>query len=128
MNNKRSDADQPLAIETWGWKYHHTGIPTAEIKAGERFLEKFGMYISGFETSPFGIEWMRFEPGSCIHPLIQRVPHLAFEVDDLDNELKVHDLEILTPPNSPAEGTRVAMIIHNGAPVELIEFERKIKR
>jgi hypothetical protein len=31
-------------------------------------------------------------------------------------------LEILTPPNSPGEGITVAMIVNNGAPVELIEF------
>jgi len=66
----------------------------------------------------------RYEPGSPVHELIRRIPHVAFEVDDLDEELKKHDFKILTPPNSPGQGTRVAMIEHNGAPVELIEFEK----
>lgn len=65
---------------------------------------------------------MRFEKDSPIDPLIQKVPHVAFEVDDLDLELKIHQFKILTQSNSPGNGVRVAMIEHNGAPVELIEF------
>ena len=68
---------------------------------------------------------MRFEADSPIHPLIQQVPHLAFEVDDLDRELRLHQFNILTLPNEPGEGIRVAMIEHNGAPIELIEFKNK---
>jgi hypothetical protein len=30
---------------------------------------------------------------------------------------------VITAPNSPAEGIRVAVIAHNGAPIELIEFK-----
>jgi hypothetical protein len=37
---------------------------------------------------------------------------------------KYHHLGIPTntEPNSPSDGVRVAMIEHNGAPIELIEF------
>ncbi|HXY34197.1 MAG TPA: hypothetical protein VEI07_08220 [Planctomycetaceae bacterium] len=80
------------------------------------------MYISGFDSSPFGIEWMRFEPGSPLPELIKTVPHIAFEVDDLDAALLGH--EILYGPTSPSPGVRSAMIIHNGAPVELIAFRK----
>jgi hypothetical protein len=122
---KRQDEEPPLAIAEWGWRYHHLGIPTDQSMKGERYLPQFKFYVTGFDSSPFGIEWMRFEPDSPIDGLIQRVPHLAFEVDDLDAELDRHDFNILTPPNSPGEGTRVAMIVHNGAPIELIEFNKK---
>lgn len=110
----------PLAIEEWGWKYHHIGIPTSESKEGEVYLGEFGMYVTGFETSPYGIEWMRFEENSPISGLIQKVPHIAFVVENLDEALK--GKTILSEPNSPSEEVRVAMIIHNGAPVELMEF------
>jgi len=120
----RHEYELPDCIEEWGWKYHHLGIPTTEKKNNERYLPQFKFYISGFSTSPFGVEWMRFEPDSPMDPLIQTVPHLAFEVADLDFELKKRNFKILTPPNPPMEGVRVAMIEHNGAPIELIEFER----
>ena len=82
------------------------------------------MYVSGFRRSPFGIEWMRFEEDSPIHELVKTLPHLAFEVKDLDKELS-RGFHVITAPNPPSEGVRVAMIEHNGAPVELIEFLSK---
>lgn len=124
MKIKRQDNEPPLATSAWGWRYHHLGIPTDEMIKGERYLPQFKLYVSGFDSSPYGIEWMRFEKDSPVDELIKRVPHIAFEVDDLDSELSRHDFNILTPPNSPGEGTRVAMIIHNGAPIELIEFKK----
>jgi hypothetical protein len=54
--------------------------------------------------------------------LIQAVPHIAFEVANIENELSAHDFKIISETNSPSEGIRVVMIEHNGAPVELIEF------
>jgi hypothetical protein len=66
---------------------------------------------------------MRFEADSPIHQLVQTVPHLAFEVDDLDFELSNRGFHIITAPNPPSDGVRVAMIEHNGAPIELIEFK-----
>jgi hypothetical protein len=128
MKKSRSDNEAPRAIEKWGWKYHHLGIPTNRVMAGEKYLARFDIAVSGFQTSPFGIEWMRYGERSTIHKLIQTIPHLAFEVDDLDRELKAHKFEILTSPNSPSDGVRVVMIEHNGAPVELIEFKKTERR
>jgi hypothetical protein len=125
MNKIRLDREPPEAIEKWGWKYHHLGIPTDKIMPDEHYLPLFKFYVSGFPDSPYGIEWMRFENDSPIDKLIQTVPHIAFEVDDLDLELKIHDFKVISEPNPPAEGTRVAMIEHNGAPIELIEFRTK---
>jgi hypothetical protein len=124
MDSNRKDNDPPLAISEWVWRYHHVGIPIENRIRNEKYLSQYKFYVSGFESSPYGIEWMRFEKDSPVNDVIKKVPHVAFEVDDLDLELARHNFEILTPPNSPGEGTRVAMIIHNGAPVELIEFEK----
>jgi hypothetical protein len=128
MIKQRPDYELPESIEQWGWKYHHLGIPTNTIMPDEKYLPQFKLYVSGFSTSPFGIEWMRYEKDSPINKLIQTVPHIAFEVEDLDRELANRDLNVITPPNPPSEGVRVAMIEHNGAPIELIEFKRNTKR
>jgi len=122
---KRTETDLPLATEKWGWKYHHLGVPTNIKKENERYLPAFGFHISGFESCPFGIEWMRFEADSHMHELIKTVPHLAFEVEDIDYELRSRNFKVIAEPNSPSDGIRVAMIEHNGAPIELIEFVRK---
>lgn len=122
MINIRLDNEAAECIEKWGWKYHHIGIPTTNILPNEKYIPHLKFYVSGFSTSPYGIEWMRFEEDSPIHPLVQKIPHIAFEVEDLDIELEKHHFNILTAPNPPSEGVRVAMIEHNGAPIELIEF------
>lgn len=122
MEIKRQDHEPPLATGEWGWRYHHMGIPTNEPINGGVYLTLLKICVGGFDTSPYGIEWMHFDPDCSIPELIQRIPHIAFEVDDLDQELGRHDFKIITAPNSPGDGIRVAMIEHNGAPIELIEF------
>jgi hypothetical protein len=103
--------------------YHHLGIPTNEKHNGEEYLEKFKTYVSGYESSPYGIEWMRYEPGAPLPELVKTVPHIAFEVDDLEKELE--GKEILIQPNSPSEGVTVAFIVDNGAPVEFLQFTKR---
>jgi hypothetical protein len=112
--------EPPPVSAQLGWRYHHIGIPSTVVRDGELHLKQFGVFIVGFQSSPYGIEWMRFEPGSPIHELIRTVPHVAFEVDDLDAALEGQT--VIHPPGSPSDGVRSAMIVHNGAPVELISF------
>ena len=121
----REEHELPLASEQWGWKYHHLGIPTTLKLPGEQYIAHLKFYVSGFSSSPFGIEWMRFDSDCPLDKLIQTVPHLAFEVQSITFELVTHNFHILSPPNSPAEGIQVVMIEHNGAPVELIEFDNQ---
>jgi hypothetical protein len=120
----RSDNELPLAVTEWGWKYHHLGIPTKKKLPDETYLPQYNFYVSGFKTSPFGIEWMRFEKDSPVDKLIQTVPHLAFEVKDIDHELAEHKFKVISKPCKTIKGIKVAMIEYNGAPVELIEFEK----
>lgn len=116
----RNDKDLPYATTEYGWRYHHIGIPTSIPRANERYLKEYKMYVSGFDTSDYGIEWMRFEADSPISDIVQRVPHIAFEVDDLESA--VEGKKLIGGISSPAPGIRVAMIIENDAPVELLEF------
>jgi hypothetical protein len=118
----RKEHEAPAAVAEWGWRYHHMGIPTETQRPGDVYLEEYGLYVSGFDTSPYGVEWMRFEPGSPISELIRTVPHIAFTVDNLDHALE--GKELIGDPSSPMPGIKVAMILHNGMPVELLEFDK----
>jgi len=124
-NIKRVDNEPPFVIAKLNWRFHHLGIPTREKMPDEEYLPKFKFYVSGFSTSPYGIEWMRFEDDCPISEIIKTIPHIAFEVDDLDKELDENDFEIIGKPGSPSKGVRTVMIRHNGAPIELIEFGEK---
>ncbi len=119
----RRDHEEPRATGAWGWRFHHVGVPTRQVMPGEHYIEQFRLYVSGFPTSPYGIEWMRFEEGSPVHDLIKSVPHVAFVVEDLAAALV--GKEVITQPNSPSDGLMVAMIIDNGCPIELMQFTRQ---
>lgn len=116
------DTELPLSINKWGWKYHHIGIPTDKPMQNEKYIKSLKMYVTGFDISPYGIEWMRFEKDSPISHLIQTVPHIAFEVENMNEALK--NKEIITSPHTISKGITVAMIIDNGAPIELLEFKK----
>ena len=118
----RKETDFPKAIEFWGWKFHHIGIPTSEHKDGEIHLPHLKFSVSGFTTSPFGVEWMRFDKDCELPELIQKVPHIAFVVNDLDNELRTTHGNILVKTNALMKGICVAMIEYDGCPIELIEI------
>ena len=123
LSRNRLDHEPPAAIAERGWRYHHLGIPTTSPRPGEVHIEHLGIHVEGFETSPTGVQWMRLDPDCGFPEVVCTVPHVAFEVDDLDAALE--GKEILLPPSVPSGGVRAAMILHNGAPIELIEFRGK---
>ena len=106
--------------EAVSYTYHHMGIPTTEVKEGERYSSTFKMYTTDGDND-FRIQWHRFEEGCPLHPLIQSVPHTAFKVSSID--LAIKNRKVILEPYYPFEGFRVAMVEIAGAPVEFIETD-----
>ena len=71
---------------------------------------------------PSGSSGCGTSPDCPLPELVQTVPHIAFEVDDLAAALVGH--EILIEPNSPSEGVLVAFVVCDGAPVEFLQIAR----
>lgn len=101
------------------YEFHHLGIPTAEIRAGERYSARFGMYTSDSECQLARVQYHRFDPDSHLHPLLQSKPHPAFKVDDLGRAIE--DRIVLLGPHEPIDGFLVAIILDGDVPVELIQ-------
>lgn len=78
------------------------------------------MTVSDHENNPFGIQWQRYWDNAPYPDLVKTVPHVAFEVDDLD--AAIVGRKVLIRPNSPSEGLLVAFVEVNGAPVELMQY------
>lgn len=102
-------------------RYHHYGIPTNERRDDETLVEVggFKLYSTPFEANKWHIQWHRFPEDHGLPELITKVPHIAFQVDDLDTEIE--GAKILFGPYSPLPGYRVAMIEEQGVPIELVE-------
>ena len=103
------------------FRYHHLGIPNNIKREGENYLESAKIFHTNFNDNPYGIEWMRFMPGSNVTEVVKIYPHVAFTVDNLEAALE--GKKVIIPPNSPSAGVRVAFIEHNGAPIEFLEYD-----
>src|SRR5262245_9559832 len=84
---KRLNHELPAVTAKLGWRYHHIGIPHTVPRAREHHVAHLGVHVAGLETSPYGIEWIRFAP------------------------------------TEPSVGVRVAFILDDGAPIELLQFD-----
>ena len=104
-------------------KYNHIGIPTKENFEGGIDIPELKMTVSDHANNPFGIQWQRYWENAPYPDLVKSVPHVAFEVEDMETALK--NQEVIIAPNSPSEGLTVAFIEVNGAPVELMCYEKK---
>ena len=102
-------------------RYHHYGIPTTEKRSDESLVEVegFKFYSTPFDANKWHIQWHRFPEGHGLPELVTQVPHIAFQVDDLNKEIE--GCKVLFGPYSPIEGYKVAMIEENGIPIELVE-------
>src|SRR5215472_3858435 len=94
-------------------RFHHVGIPTDKPLPEKDYIKKYKLYASGYLQSPYGVEWMKFDPDCPVPELIKTVPHVAFVVDDI--QAAIAGKQILIEPNSPTEGVTVAFIVDNGA-------------
>ena len=107
-------------------KYHHLGIPTKEPQEGEEYLPELKVYAGGFKTSEFGIELMRYEEGCPLPEIVKNMPHIAFEVDDINKAIV--GKRVIIEPNSPSKGVMVAFIEENGVPIEFIQIDNEDKQ
>ena len=89
---KRLNHELPAVTAKLGWRNHHLGIPHTTPRAQEHHVAHLGVHVAGFETSPYGIEWIRFEPHCHVPEIVRSVPHIAFAVDDLDEALKGREI------------------------------------
>ncbi len=102
------------------------GIPTKEKLKDEIYLKHLKMYTSGYGKNPYGVEWVRYEDDADFPGIVKNLPHVAFEVDDMEETLK--GKRVIIEPNSPSPGVIVAFIEDNGAPVEFLQIDRSIAK
>ena len=107
-------------------KYNHVGIPTSGSFEGEIPLPHLKLTVSDHRNNPFGIQWQRYWEAAPYPDLVKTVAHVAFEVDDLEAAIKGQ--KVIIEPNSPSRGVVVAFIEVNGAPVELLQVDRTIRK
>ena len=102
-------------------KYHHTGYPTSDKSENEVYLPQTKVtVVENAEDNPYQIEKLRFDNDSWVSDLIKKIPHIAFVVDNIEEEIK--DKKILIEPMLILGKIKMAFIEEDGVPIEFMQF------
>ena len=103
-------------------RFHHIGLVTAEPKPGEMYFESLKVWGTDPSADPNKIEWVRFKPESPLAgTLVAKMPHVSWQVDDLDREVAGKQLEV--GPLDVGGGIRIAYFLQDGALIEYLEIK-----
>lgn len=103
-------------------KINHFGVPTSVKQENENYAEAMKLYLTDFTQSENKIEFLRFEEGSPMPELLQKVPHIAYEVTSIKEEME--GAEVLLEPFVVSDELTCAFIVEEGIPIELMEFKK----
>ena len=75
-------------------QFMHVGVPTDKIMEGAVYAEAIKTYIVAPETNEFNIEYLRFEKDTPLPKELQTMVHVAYKVDDLDEQVKANTVVV----------------------------------
>ncbi len=99
--------------------FDHVGVPTEVKQPGEMWVEDTKVWVTDPLRHAHRIEYLRFEPDSPVVGAVRDLPHMAFQVDRLEEE--IGDAEILLGPFYPTDELRVVFVLKDGAVFEFME-------
>ena len=102
------------------YRYNHLGIPTTKRFVNEKYWPNYDIYISGSKENEFNIQWMKCGPKCTLPKIVQEIPHVGFEVDDIQKAIKGYN--VIFGPDNPIDGITIAFVLINDAPIEFIQF------
>jgi hypothetical protein len=107
-----------LRKEDLKMKYKGYIVPTTEPHENEMYVPNLDIYFT--TPNQYGVSWLRFGESSDIPSIIREQPHLAFDVDSIDEAIE--GKEVLVGPVEPKDmGVRTAVIVEDGVLIEFVE-------
>jgi hypothetical protein len=101
--------------------FHHVGVITDSVQPAEIYVPETKVFVTNPLDHPYRIEHLRFEPDSPVTGPVRNLPHIAFEVDDLEAEIA--GTEVLLGPFEPMPGVQVVFVQKDGAVFEYLQFD-----
>ena len=102
-------------------RFHHVGVITDSVQPGEIYVPETKVHVTNPLDHPYRIEYLRFEPDSPVTGPVRDLPHIAFEVESLQAEIKGE--KVLLGPFQAMPGLQVVFIHKDGAVFEFMEFD-----
>jgi hypothetical protein len=99
--------------------FDHVGVTTEEKQPGEMYVPETKVWVTDPMRHPHRIEFIRYEPDSPVTGPLRDLPHMAFRVENLEQEIE--GAEILIGPFNATKTTRVVFVRKDGAIFEYME-------
>ena len=101
-------------------RFSHVGLNTDTPREGETWVEKTRVWVTDHKRHPYAVEWLRYAPDSPVRGPVRDLPHVAFEVDNLEEASR--GLKVLLEPWFVSQTLRVGFYEYqDGTVVELAE-------
>ena len=100
----RAEGEKPLAVDHPGYRRKKEerrgdeevpppGDPHRHSAGGRDVSRKVQTPLHRSPPNPHGIQWMRYDEDCPLPDLVRRLPHVAFEVDDLEAALEGQEVQ-----------------------------------
>jgi hypothetical protein len=100
-------------------QFDHIGLKSTVKRPNEMWVESTRVWVTDPAQSAEMVEYLRYEDDSSVTGPLRELPHVAFRVDNLDEELAGE--QVLLEPFQPNENLRVAFIYKDGVVFEFME-------
>ena len=104
-------------------QFDHVGIVTTERKSDETFVAATRVWITDFQSHPFRVEWLRFEPDSPVTGPVRQMPHVAYRVQSISEAAQ--GLKVLLEPFDAGMAVVGFYQTPDGAVIEFMEYKDK---
>jgi hypothetical protein len=99
-------------------EFDHIGLVTTEKQPNEMYVEATKVWVTNPAESPQMVEYLRYEPDSPVTGPLRELPHVAFRVDDFDQEIEGE--EVILGPFNATDTLRVVFIYKDGLVYEFM--------
>lgn len=106
-------------------KLIHFGIPTDKKQNGEMYSPEMKLFLTDPSKSPNRIEYLRFESDSEMPGQLKEFPHIAYEVDSLEElHRELEGKEVVIAPATDENGATMAFVMEEGIPIEFMHYAK----
>jgi hypothetical protein len=106
-------------------QFDHVGLITTEKKAGERYVPATKVWVTDFQSHPFRVEWLRYEPDSPVQGPVRTMPHVAYRVASIAEA--AHGMKVLLEPFDAGIAKVGFYETDDGAVIEFMEYYQELK-
>ena len=104
-----------------GYKFLHIGVPTTKVRPNEIYVDKMKLYKVEPEHSEFHMEYIRFQDGCPFPDIMHYTPHVAFEVDCIEEASK--GAQVIVEPIDLGEIV-ICFVIKDNVILELLQRKK----